>query len=296
VFTWAQARDLGISDSTLSRWLQNGRLEWAGPKVLRSGGSTATLKSKAMAVHLWAGLATSWISHRTAATLLGIADFGALDVTTTRNLRSRGRVRVFHVSHMPDCDVTEVDGFAITTASRTLIDLGACTSHTTVERGLERALHLGLTSTAHLHWRLAEVGGRGRRGCATLRAVLAKRPDHARPTQSDFETDMWALLEGAGLTMFERQFNVFVGGEFIGRVDFAFAEARIIIEAESVAWHSSPSQIQRDMRRFNRLVTAGWIVLRFSWDDLHLRPSYVIAEVRKALSRFAPSQARPHEI
>jgi very-short-patch-repair endonuclease len=36
--------------------------------------------------------------------------------------------------------------------------------------------------------------------------------------------------------------------------------------------------------RQNRLVAAGYIVLRFTWDDLRDRPAQVIADIRRSLA------------
>ena len=48
-----------------------------------------------------------------------------------------------------------------------------------------------------------------------------------------------------------------------GRFDF---------EIDGRAFHSDADRFQRDRTRQNRLVGAGWTVLRFTWNDLRDRP------------------------
>jgi very-short-patch-repair endonuclease len=49
----------------------------------------------------------------------------------------------------------------------------------------------------------------------------------------------------------------------------------------------TPEHFQRDRRRQNRLIAAGWTVLRFTWWDLTERPDDVLAQIRAAVARLA---------
>jgi very-short-patch-repair endonuclease len=66
-------------------------------------------------------------------------------------------------------------------------------------------------------------------------------------------------------------------------VDVAFGQVRLAIEVDGWAFHTTPARFQRDRQRQNRLVAAGWTVLRFTWHDLTDRPDYVLATVRALL-------------
>ncbi len=66
--------------------------------------------------------------------------------------------------------------------------------------------------------------------------------------------------------------------------DLADESLRVIIEAESFAWHGKRKALQRDCRRYNAFTLAGWHVVRFSWEDVMLDPAYV-AEVLAELAR-----------
>ena len=52
----------------------------------------------------------------------------------------------------------------------------------------------------------------------------------------------------------------------------------------------TPDQFRRDRVRQNRLVAAGWTVVRFTWRDLTERPDYVIATVAAVLDPRRPTE------
>lgn len=63
--------------------------------------------------------------------------------------------------------------------------------------------------------------------------------------------------------------------DFLGRVDLADQRLRIIIEADSFEFHGTRRALVEDAGRYNRFVAAGWIVLRFTWEDVMLHPEVV---------------------
>jgi very-short-patch-repair endonuclease len=117
--------------------------------------------------------------------------------------------------------------------------------------------------------------------------VLAERIPGYRPTDSTFEDDFESLLKIHGLTLPKRQ--KYVRG--FGDVDFVYDHERIAIELDSYEWHGDRTAFQRDRTRSNRLGLSGWLVLRYTWDDVHLRPDLVVSEVREALRLRAGDSA-----
>lgn len=59
------------------------------------------------------------------------------------------------------------------------------------------------------------------------------------------------------------------------RPDLVDRDLRVVIEADSFRWHGDRQALARDARRYNLLVADGWIVLRFSWEDVMFDPDYV---------------------
>ena len=53
-------------------------------------------------------------------------------------------------------------------------------------------------------------------------------------------------------------------------------ELMIILEADSYEWHGGRAALARDARRYNWFVVHGWLVLRFSWEDVMFDPDYVL--------------------
>ncbi|MBZ5737449.1 DUF559 domain-containing protein [Nocardioides mangrovi] len=63
------------------------------------------------------------------------------------------------------------------------------------------------------------------------------------------------------------------------RPDLVDVDLRIVLEADSFEWHGDRRALRRDARRYNLMVVHGWLVLRFSWEDVMLHPD----EVREVL-------------
>ena len=94
-------------------------------------------------------------------------------------------------------------------------------------------------------------------------------------------------MSSAGITGWRANAVITDAAGVIGVGDFVLDQARLVIELDGWAFHTSPDRFQRDRRRQNRLVAAGWTVLRFTWRDLTERPGYVIATIRAMPSREA---------
>ena len=87
------------------------------------------------------------------------------------------------------------------------------------------------------------------------------------------------LIVQRGLPIPETQLVVRQAGRFIGRVDFAWPDQRLIVETDGFAFHSDRASYRKDRRRGNALQLAGWVVLRFSWEDVVHDPDYVIESI-----------------
>ena len=95
------------------------------------------------------------------------------------------------------------------------------------------------------------------------------------------ERRLTELLRAARITGWEANAEIRDGDGLIGVGDVVFASAKLVVEVDGLAFHVTPERFQRDRQRQNRLVAAGWTVLRFTWRDLTERPSYVVASVRR---------------
>ncbi|MDN4171393.1 hypothetical protein QWY28_00390 [Nocardioides sp. SOB77] len=71
---------------------------------------------------------------------------------------------------------------------------------------------------------------------------------------------------------------------FSARADLVDERLRIVCEADSFAWHGSRSALASDARRYNRMVVAGWIVVRFTYEDVMFHPDEVRAVLARAVA------------
>ncbi|OMQ16003.1 hypothetical protein A7K94_0205590 [Modestobacter sp. VKM Ac-2676] len=93
------------------------------------------------------------------------------------------------------------------------------------------------------------------------------------------------LLHEAGLPRPTLQHRVLDDqGCQIGFGDMAWPERRVLVEFDGDV-HRERRVFVADLRRQNRLVLEGWVVLRFSSADVRGRPHEVVAAVRRALAR-----------
>ncbi|HEY6932946.1 MAG TPA: hypothetical protein VI452_06060 [Marmoricola sp.] len=71
----------------------------------------------------------------------------------------------------------------------------------------------------------------------------------------------------------------------IGHADLTDARLRIAIEADSYEFHSLPEAFRYDVRRYTDMVRAGWLVVRFVWEDVMHKPAYVRDVLADVVSR-----------
>jgi very-short-patch-repair endonuclease len=62
-------------------------------------------------------------------------------------------------------------------------------------------------------------------------------------------------------------------------IDFAYPDMQLGIEAHSLRWHMGRERWQRDLVRDRKLKRAGWTMLYYSWDDIHLRSDDLRSEI-----------------
>jgi very-short-patch-repair endonuclease len=77
------------------------------------------------------------------------------------------------------------------------------------------------------------------------------------------------------------------GDEWIGRVDCRFTRDRLLVELDGRVGHVGELDRARDRDRDNALMAEGWRVLRFTWDDVVSRPTWVVSTLRRALGSVA---------
>ena len=192
---------------------------------------------------------------------------------------------VVHRTDRPDpIDVSRRLRIPVTTPARTLLDLGAVVPALVVESALEDALMRRLVTFQSLTATLERLGGPGRNGAGVLRALVEERDPATAPTQSTLEDELFRVLRRGGLPEPVRQYQV--AGV---RLDGAYPDIRLGLEADSRIWHGGRLDVQRNTDKANILPAHGWRVLRFTWFDLTRRARYVVASVEGQLVLACPA-------
>lgn len=176
---------------------------------------------------------------------------------------------------------TDEDGVRLTTARRTAWDVATLESTMSAVALLDGMLRNALLTDGELtEETLAKelLGRRGHWGSRRAQAVFSLVDGRA---MSPPESRVRVACHLAGLPHPVPQFEVIQAGLFLGQVDLAWPDAKLIVEYEG-EYHFDELQIVKDDARYDRLVAAGWRVLRLSSIDLRDLDA-VVARIRAAL-------------
>ncbi|MGY1726116.1 endonuclease domain-containing protein [Geodermatophilus sp. SYSU D01062] len=277
--TRAQALDAGIRD-----WqLRHADVERLSRDTYLPRALSGEVRSRLAAVLLTAPPGAV-ASHATAAALwdveIPLQDRSDRRVDVTVPMASRSgsrRDRRVHRTPLPAEDVTRRGSMPVTTPGRTWRDLAGVLQPPALLAVTDQLLDRWV-ARADLERQLArQPAGRG---SARARAVLPVADPRA---ESPMESVLRWLLHAAGLPDPALQHVVRDGaGRQLGRADLAWPDRRVLVEFDGDV-HRDRDVFVGDLRRQNRLVAAGWTVLRFTSADVLGRPDDVVTEIRRAL-------------
>ncbi len=278
LFTRSQARAVGLKDRTLDTRVSNNIYERVLPEVFGLPGAD-TWHRRVTAAVLSVGEPAA-ASHMTAAYLWELTDSrpDLVEVTCRRHFRvRRGTASVHESKDLIPTDIVSIDGVAVTSAVRTIVDLGASASLGTVARCLDKGLRDMTFSLDGIQRFVKRVGRPGRTGVGTIRLLLEERLAWAGLTESALEDAFRSLIDLTGLSMPHPQVEVRdQSGAFVGRFDFAYPDRRVLIELDSERWHMDSEAFQRDREKQNRAHALGWTVYRFTWQQIRHEPDHVV--------------------
>jgi len=223
---------------------------------------------------------TAVFSFRTAAWLHGL-DLPPCDpVEVTLPLRchtSRLAGIAVRRSAVSASEMVTRRGYRTTSIVRTLADLGRRLPLVEAVAALDMALHKNLLKSNDLRsWARAH---QRYPGIPRLRRTI----ELAEPaTESVMETRLRLLLVMARLPRPQAQVRLHdKAGRFLGRPDFYYPLHRLALEYDGAGHREN---LTGDNRRQNRLVDAGYRLLRFTAADVLSAPDSIVALVRRALS------------
>ena len=128
-------------------------------------------------------------------------------------------------------------------------------------------------------------GANGRRGVKALGLIADewRTDDGVVPdVRSDFEALVLPRLLTRGLPRPSCNETLRLGAERL-MVDFLWAPQRLVVETDGRETHETPVAFQRDRRRDQVLVAAGYRVARATWDQIHNETDEVVTRIADAL-------------
>ncbi|MBV8692747.1 MAG: DUF559 domain-containing protein [Actinobacteria bacterium] len=288
-FTSTQAFACGVTPSMLRTRLRTGEWAVAVSGVYILTGHPGGWRQRLMVAVLAVGEGAA-ISHFAALALWGLPGFreSRVEIVAPHGRRHHRLKNVtFHESrNLPTSHIKHRDGIPVLCIERVLCDLAHRMHFKRLERAVDNAITRNLTTAEKLWEMWAEMCGRGRPGMHAMHKVLLKRgPGYIAP-ESELEARFIDLLEQYGIEQPERQVNL-GAEEWIGRVDFLYRRAKLIIELDGRVGHDGELDRTRDRLRDRALTAAGFHIMHVKWEDLVLNPAGVVADIRTVLARAA---------
>jgi very-short-patch-repair endonuclease len=121
---------------------------------------------------------------------------------------------------------------------------------------------------------------KGRVGLGALRRYLDDRALGAERPDGLLEPRMARLLRKHGLPPAVFQHRVYRDGRHVGRIDFAWPDLKIAIEVDGWEKRATPERMSGDHERQAELAGLGWVVVRFTWEQVVRRPAWVAEQLR----------------
>ena len=279
LFSRAQALKVGLRGRDLDRWLRQGHVREHQPQVYGAATAPASLGQAERAALLAAG-EQALLSHDNAAARWLFDVPAPSGVWLTLPYRSRpprlDGVDIMRSRHLEGVRRVK-DGVALTAPARTWVDLGRTLSDQELEAALARGLQRGSFTLQGVDRVMAVAHNRA--GTGSVRAVL-------RHYQPEWESVLGAafadLMSRAGIELVAGRV-VEHNGRRVAVLDFADEVARLAFGVDGWRYHGSKTQQQRDRARDRMLLALGWVTVRFTTQDILLRPEHVVAEVRALL-------------
>jgi very-short-patch-repair endonuclease len=260
VARWAELERHGVGRRGLARACAEGRVLRLGRGLYCLPGAQDRPVVRAVAVGAVLACGAAAEHH-------GLEVFGEPGLHVTReSARAVGRGIVVHRR------ATEHDARA-TGLRQTLLDCCRCLPSTQAVSVLDSALRQGRVELAELQ---GLAPGRGPWAGRVARAVSLVDPQ----AQSVLESAARVLLVEASVGAVSSQVHV----PCVGWVDLV-VDGWLVVETDGQAVHRDT--FAEDRRRDAELVRQGFVVLRFTYHDVHRRPAWVVHVVREAVRHGA---------
>ena len=269
-----------LTNKRIATAIRTGWLTEPYPGVLSIAGGQPTFEHRLRCATL-AAAGHGAASHRAAARLHafdGAERDTVIELSVSREYRwqiAETDVVTHHVTPLPECDLTVVDGITTTTTLRTLADLGSVAARDRVAKALT-----DVRRRKHTVEEIRTVAERlhrpGQSGTSVLLRMLDAIPFEGRVPDSWFEEVLARCLDDRRLPPLVPQYEIHTDdGAFVARVDLAIPHLKLAIEAHSKQHHFGPTRERLDADRDLRAAACGWELLYLGWHATK-RPDQVV--------------------
>ena len=269
VFARSQAANLQLSNKRLDGLERRAVIERLNRDVFRVTAAPMTWQQHLSAANQ-AGLV---VSHQSAAELHGLDGFStkgsgrihassASQPTRKRLNLNRAILVAHHLRELSSAVVMKVNNIDCLNVGATLVTLGSSVPAETLEKALDSALRKG-SPPNWIRQTAEELDQVGFRGAGILLKLIADPARSGRLPDSWFERKLSRLVRAAGLPPLVLQQPL---GRF--RIDGAWPEVKLGLEAHSREFHFGRQAVTEDNRRDLQAAALGWELLYITWDML----------------------------
>jgi very-short-patch-repair endonuclease len=191
---------------------------------------------------------------------------------------------VHEAANLDPVDVRDLDGLRVTSPARTVLDLAAI-GHRSLEAVFAEMLAQRVLRERELEAALTRVGKRP--GVVLVRSLLGA--NRRGFTRSEAERRLRKLCRAGRLP--EPMGNMRIAG---WEVDVVWPEHRLVIEVDGYTFHGHRVAFERDRRKDQALMTAGYRVVRVTWRQLVDEPLAVLVVIATALSAGPSTNRNAH--
>lgn len=282
-FSLEQGLAVGFSKRTIYDRATAGTWERQLPGTFVLGGSEGSRVQQLWVAHLAVG-SNAVLTHETSALLHGAEQLDTDPIILTNPHRWHHRLPGIFVHQIDDLrrsHQTLWRGLPVSTPSRSVVELGATQSSAMVGRAADDLVRLRRTTYAHVAAVLADVARPGKPGIVRVARMLDERGDGYVPPASELERALFAALEAGGLPPPLRQVPLPGRGPIRGLVDGAYVDAQMVLEADGRRWHARMEAMRSDRARDAQTVRAGWLPMRFVYEQIVHHPDELCADVHE---------------
>lgn len=282
-FSRAQALECGLSDDMIGYRLTTQRWRRLHPGVYALCGVSRSWKQDVWAATLAVGRDVA-VSHETALLLHGMqqTQLPRRPVTLTVPHGQHHRIAdavVHQIDDLAEHHVTRISGLRVSTPARAVVDVVANMGRRRLAGVIDELIVARRTTLDEIAACLVEIDRPGKRGIAKLAHVLDSRGPASVPPHSELERRLFDTLAAAGLPQPVRQLHLPGRGAVEGFADAAYPDAKMLIEADGRRWHTRIRDLKRDHQRDAEANRAGWVTLRFVYEQIVAAPDDVAATV-----------------